>query len=591
VSVEDVLAAELNQALSLAVAKHLPGRHDQKLHGRWRRTTLSRPARRQIIREVQGNSADETLANAEKWLRSRLMAGETVEYGFDILPSGKIVHLAIGDEPVPGFGRVRMPKEKITARHFGTLHQIHNHPDSAGVISIPDVGIVAQTAKASMHVVGRDHTSRVTVDWKAPRVGDVSRQDRLLRAAEEAGEWMAESFVKDHRRANPGRRDPDWESPKMVQAWSDYQDKRMDALGSHWGQTLHKIPGVTYTRVEAPHMRQRTRVAAAAAVAVTKHLPGQHNQKRHNPHDNSPVNPAAYPTSDEDATLDELLYDPGVQAWHDHQTRIVERAQADNPRISGSDALKEAAFDSITADLLRRVDSDGNLRAWVEEREKAWASSPEQDRRTLYGRISGRLPPDSLANASDRELILRAHTVHTIDQWATSSHATRSDALQAVVADRYLGAGKGDQYLSTIPDLLRGQVTKDLAANRPFHEAYADAQYRQTQKLFAEAGVKEIVVARGMNWDQKDAPRWAQSLGFNPYQRVDFSPMSSWTTNGGIASEFAGRNPSGVGVVAVARVPAGRVLAMPGGGIGHANEQEIVLLGGPSAIRATGVTP
>lgn len=97
---------------------------------------------------------------------------------------------------------------------------------------------------------------------------------------------------------------------------------------------------------------------------------------------------------------------------------------------------------------------------------------------------------------------------------------------------------------------------------------FVGAQYKATQKWFADKGITHVSVFRGMKFQP---PSQKPSL-----VDLKLQPASSFSTNLGTAKSFAGS-----GTVFFTRVPASQVLGSYLTGFGCSNEHEVVLLAGP----------
>lgn len=127
------------------------------------------------------------------------------------------------------------------------------------------------------------------------------------------------------------------------------------------------------------------------------------------------------------------------------------------------------------------------------------------------------------------------------------------------------------------------------------------AIYANTQQVLAEAGVKEVTVFRGMNWNgdpnlgfaERDAAEvadpsrgmpkdlWAMREGDVEDVTVKLNPLSSFSVNVDTAWKFGDGDR---GRIFGVTVPASRVFSFPSTGPGSLSEGEVILTGGPTDL-------
>ena len=169
-----------------------------------------------------------------------------------------------------------------------------------------------------------------------------------------------------------------------------------------------------------------------------------------------------------------------------------------------------------------------------------------------------------------------------VQTWASSSgdHNTVAVAMQMAakevfgmkdtdISTKALTAlktyGSEEALMKSASEALVGSKAADIATTREGLKEFIAGMYRNTQSWFAERGITEVVVARGMK----------QSLAADVSVRnVSLQPMSSFSTSLSTASGFG----SG-GNVYIARVPASQVVGTFRSGFGCSNEHEVVVLG------------
>lgn len=155
-----------------------------------------------------------------------------------------------------------------------------------------------------------------------------------------------------------------------------------------------------------------------------------------------------------------------------------------------------------------------------------------------------------------------------VGNWASTSNDNNVQALALQeVAQREFGLTNTKDWSST-------RVTPDdIAANIKEHgdvySSFLHAQYDSTQAWLASKGITEVPAYRGMLIrDTMPLP------GTNPMPEM--RPMSSWSTDLSIATQFAGTR--GGAYVLAATFPASAVLSTPVTGVGCFHESEFVML-------------
>jgi len=169
--------------------------------------------------------------------------------------------------------------------------------------------------------------------------------------------------------------------------------------------------------------------------------------------------------------------------------------------------------------------------------------------------------------------------------WAISSSDTNMDsvALQAAVQDKF-GTPPSDYMTASIASFA-DEADKAYADAKADADVYVAAMYTATQEDLQERGIKEMTVSRGIIMMD------AQPTG---EQEVQLNPASSFSTDTRIASNFAAGAGDDVrgsfSYVMETTVPAERILSTPLTGIGCANENEVVVVGGDTRANVTAVS-
>jgi len=224
--------------------------------------------------------------------------------------------------------------------------------------------------------------------------------------------------------------------------------------------------------------------------------------------------------------------------------------------------------------LSRVVLVDGKVigRTRVLDNDLSWRYARTPDGSHLgASMVAGRQTP-RLARAADGSAgvrgLIRADVVSTVaSAWAESSNKSpMSAAIQDAVVQEF-GVG-GRRYT---PDM---GSTKPYEAKNGGLRAVARAMYDNTQSMLKASGISAVDVYRGMN---RYTPVTARALQDSTVMRgyAAMNPLSSWSTSYGVAQDFGG-------VIGVMRVPAEGVFCTAMTGMGCANEQEVILLGGPN---------
>jgi len=125
------------------------------------------------------------------------------------------------------------------------------------------------------------------------------------------------------------------------------------------------------------------------------------------------------------------------------------------------------------------------------------------------------------------------------------------------------------------------RYTPDMGSRQPYEakngglRAVARAMYDNTQSMLKASGISAVDVYRGMNQYTPVAARVLQDSTVVMRGYAAMNPLSAWSTSSGVAQDFGG-------LIGVMRVPAKGVFCTAMTGMGCANEQEVILLGGPN---------
>lgn len=204
----------------------------------------------------------------------------------------------------------------------------------------------------------------------------------------------------------------------------------------------------------------------------------------------------------------------------------------------------------------------------------------------------GLVPP----NAPEVRAAMRTEAVNAlVRQWALTSNDgdPTSLALQATAADLF---GLDSHADWTVSEETQAAVDRLRADHGPLYEAFLLAQYDATQDRLAEHGISHVHLFRGhtVRREALGTGGWVDAIydGYDERGYTDVAvplrPMSSFTTDRGVAYEFGakyGQSDAADAVVLEGSVPASRVIATPRSGAGCLDEAEFIVLHGPGAWR------
>ncbi|MEV4570298.1 NUDIX domain-containing protein [Nonomuraea sp. NPDC049419] len=133
---------------------------------------------------------------------------------------------------------------------------------------------------------------------------------------------------------------------------------------------------------------------------------------------------------------------------------------------------------------------------------------------------------------------------------------------------------------------------RDYARHGEALRDFLRTQYEQTQAELSRHGIEELVLYRGVVFDEvRRMPTLAAASTGDVVPVPPGLPLQSWTALPGVAKRYTGL---GDGAVMAAVVPASRVLATPWTGLGQLPLHEVVVMAGPgdvTVLRPTHVVP
>lgn len=200
---------------------------------------------------------------------------------------------------------------------------------------------------------------------------------------------------------------------------------------------------------------------------------------------------------------------------------------------------------------------------------------------------------------------IRSYVRQQTNSWAATSgnSSARAIALQRSAVRELLPAEakKSFKFLrsqSKPGTIIGDQVAAILKQEGKLQQKFLRAMYDDTQEFLAANGIESITVTRGHGVkgvsglidDTSDITKAAFNaqtdkigIGFESSQ-LTTSPLSSWSTDRGVAESFlqdALYDEGVTGVLSTVEIPASRVCGMPGTGFGCFNEAEFVVLAAP----------
>lgn len=164
-----------------------------------------------------------------------------------------------------------------------------------------------------------------------------------------------------------------------------------------------------------------------------------------------------------------------------------------------------------------------------------------------------------------------------IDQWASDASPSSAFSLCQHRAAAVVH-GLDDSYREarrTASDAQVDRAGEIYAESGDLFEAIVRAEYKATQEWFAQHGIKEVVLHRGMALDHDSKTGDVVS--------AQMYPLSSWSENASEATYFSKYGePSKRRIVLSTRVPVSMIQSIPLTGRGCLMEYEFVLIGKPT---------
>ncbi|MBB5782894.1 NUDIX domain-containing protein [Nonomuraea jabiensis] len=315
-----------------------------------------------------------------------------------------------------------------------------------------------------------------------------------------------------------------------------------------------------------------------------------------------PVMPRSTPLPDNPRRTDPLTrqvadllsrdgaYDPiSGPAWQAAHSATVERLM-DTMRSSTKDMLAvgrkqnlRAAVGDPASDLVQsevRV-MGRTIRTWQAVERSDLRSFVEGARRYAEGdrRIIQQLPfdsPEALRTAR------RLAVEELLRTWGYGASEMLPDRLAMHMAARDEFGLTGILDLSAYGDLSRARTAAKVhARSGDMLRDFLRQQYEQTQRELASRGIEELVLYRGITFDQHPVPVLAQAANGDVVPAPPALPLQSWSAMPGVAKRYTGL---GDGAVMAAVFPASRLLSTPWTGMGQLPLHEFVVLATPGEV-------
>jgi len=167
--------------------------------------------------------------------------------------------------------------------------------------------------------------------------------------------------------------------------------------------------------------------------------------------------------------------------------------------------------------------------------------------------------------AQKEKMIKQFAVVEVMEQWAKLQNSNPLYyALNDVVREDF---GLKNTFVTGHPEKIASQVAKILVKNHNVLQSITTAMYEETQKTFADEGIKAVELWRG--FDLLDESLY----GTESKQTIRMQPLSCWTSKESVAKTFGN-------AVTKIVVPVENVFSTYATGLGAEVEQEHVLLGG-----------
>ncbi|WP_431917283.1 NUDIX domain-containing protein [Nonomuraea jabiensis] len=283
-------------------------------------------------------------------------------------------------------------------------------------------------------------------------------------------------------------------------------------------------------------------------------------------------------------------YDPiSGPAWQAAHSATVERL-ADTMRSSTKDMLAlgrkrnlQAAVGDPASDLVQsevRV-MGKTIRTWQAVERSDLPSFVEGARTYAEGdrRIIQQLPfdsPEALRTAR------RLAVEELLRTWGYGASEMLPERLAMHMAARDEFGLTGVLDLSAYGDLSRARTAAKVhARSGDMLRDFLRQQYEQTQRELESRGIEELVLYRGITFDQHPVSVLAEAANGDVVPAPPALPLQSWSAMPGVAKRYTGL---GDGAVMAGVFPATQVLSTPWTGMGQLPLNEFVVLATPGEV-------
>jgi hypothetical protein len=289
----------------------------------------------------------------------------------------------------------------------------------------------------------------------------------------------------------------------------------------------------------------------------------------------------------------QALADPGSDADHgapssaDYSnakrrkaaTWLHAKAEVVHPKAKAQGHKEMQAKANIAAAIAERLNNESDWEAFRAAR-LAIKSNTQGD---FYDKsLPFDLPAWADCTPEQRQGWLDKEVSNRVAQWASSSGDTNPWAvmMQRAIAEEFATGGDWNPHGMSMSTPLAGLGTSYGEAYDAglgtFYRRVARAMWDNTQAEFAEAGITEVSLFRGMKATGGKTGSWTVP---GTHEVTDLMPANSWSSGRGTAEQFSGH-----GKILVGTFPVSRVLGSARSGYGCWSEWEFVVLNGPGNV-------
>ena len=256
-----------------------------------------------------------------------------------------------------------------------------------------------------------------------------------------------------------------------------------------------------------------------------------------------------------------------IKQWQALQAKLAEQRERDQQ----------------LAEQMRQRAGTGETRPWDPLADTKAAADEDRRMRAFYAEAIKDVAPSGASPLKDRivtELSQRTGLGYSVasgfvKSWAGSSSDSQPEsiALQAAAAEKF---GVEPTPFIRKQDESMAKSNPNHAKTKQMARQCVDAMYTLTQEWFAERGIGELVLYRGMRKTVGADPTPLKTAGKPLEVTAHLNPLNSWSTSYHTAMLFSGSD----GYILSARIPVSRIVGSCFTGVGCLNEREFVVLGG-----------